>query len=134
MLFLFEKNRHGNEYISITLPIEEARKGWRIRRFTARIIVEQRDAFSTLWKRALTEDGEKTLTGRLHCFYKHFPANGGYSIKSIPRTTIMQNIVDDVPIYVILLPRSRLCLNPIFHPRARKSHVRNKSSKPDTAK
>ena len=131
MLFLFEKRRHGDEHISINLPVDVLQKNWRIRRFAIYIIVELQTDFSLLWKRALTEDGEKTLTGRLHCYYRRFSAGGGYSIQSIPHETIMQNITDNAPIYVTLLPRSRLCQNPIFHPRKRRLPLRDKSIKPN---
>lgn len=128
MLFLFEKSRHGDEHISINLPVEEAQKSWRIRQFAMYIIVQLRMEFSLLWKRALTEDGEATLQGRLHCYYRGLGNSGGFSIQSIPHETVMQNIDNDVPIYLMLLPRSRLCRNPLFHPRKRKSPSHNKST------
>lgn len=115
-----KSQKHYGEIIPIEIDVPDEQLKWVVRKFVVRVLVQNIDNLSVLWKRNLNQDGEDILRCRVHCFYKHiYHETAGcpsYSIESIPKETKVSELRSDIPIEVTLLSRSRLCKNPRLHP------------------
>lgn len=119
-LSLQKSQKHYGEIIPIEVDVPDKWMKWVIRRFVARVIVQNIDNLSVLWKRNLKQDGEEILRCRLLCLYQHVQHKGegytSYRIENIPHETKVSELRSDIPIEVNILPRSHLCSNPKLRP------------------
>lgn len=123
----FQKTRcRGNEHVIINVLPTDEQLEWNIGRFVSRMIVENEEKLSVLWKKNLKIDGEEQLTKRIHLSHHRPEKTGGHTIHFIENSELTKSVIlfaflmsENVTVHVGLGDKSHLFNDRTLHPISR---------------